>query len=59
MKVIALKQHSPDGSKHYQPGDVYELSESSARILAAMGFVRIESEAQKRIYKRRDMKAER
>lgn len=61
MKVIAIKQGRPTGTlSNYKIGDVYEVTESTARLLEAMGWAKPETEMRpsKRTYKRRDMKAE-
>jgi hypothetical protein len=61
VRVVALTDHSPDGSNRYRKGDVYVLSESSARLLVKLNMVRIEeddSAKAKGRYNRRDMRAE-
>lgn len=64
VKVIALKPHSPDGVHKYKTGDVYSISEQSARLLIWTGRVKIykseesEESPPKRVYKRRDMQPE-
>lgn len=47
MIVVALKPHSPDGSKSYQTDEEYEIDPPSAETLIAFGLVR-----------RRDLNAE-
>jgi hypothetical protein len=59
VKVIAVKSHTPDGSKRYKVGAVYEVSERAAKTLLAYGLVKMAPEdAPRREYHRRDMKAE-
>lgn len=61
IKVVTIKPHNPDGSHHYKVGDVYTVTEHSARVLIAHGLVVIEKETEpeeKKRYKRRDLRAE-
>lgn len=62
VKVVALKNHSPDAARRYRAGDVYELTEKSARFMVALGFVRLADnspeDTSRRTYKRRDLQAE-
>jgi nucleoside diphosphate kinase len=59
VNVVALISHSPDGSRRYKRGEVYQISEASARRLVAAKMVRLESEPEdKKRYKRKDMRAE-
>lgn len=59
IHVVALVSHSPDGIRRYKRGDVYPISEASARRLVAAKMVRLEEpDEPKRRYKRRDLRAE-
>lgn len=61
VKVVTIKPHNPDGSHHYAVGDVYTVTERTAKVLLAVGFVTLESEPEgdkKTRYKRRDLRAE-
>lgn len=65
MKLIALKEHTPDGSNRYKVGQRFEISAASARLLIALNLAKLDVEDDKReddkrshLYKRRDMKAE-
>lgn len=72
VTVIALKPHSPDGNTRYKTGDRYRISDSAAKVLCAMHYVRIEDTTEtprsspptktetkeRKKYERRDMRAE-
>jgi hypothetical protein len=60
VRVVALTDHTPDGSREYKAGDVYVISESSARLLVKLKLVRIEEDSPsvKGRYNRRDLRAE-
>ncbi len=40
IKLIALKDHNPDGVNRYRRGDIYEMTAPSARLLIALKFAR-------------------
>lgn len=59
INVVALMSHTPDGIRRYQRGEVYQITERSARRLVAAKMVRLESEPdEKKRYKRKDLRAE-
>lgn len=62
IKVIALRDHSPNGSDKYKKGQTYEISESAAKILVATHCVKyatVETEPKKKNeYRTRRMTAE-
>lgn len=61
VKLIALRDFSPDGSRKLKTGERFTMTESSARLLIALNRARLDEEPvteTKRTYKRRDMVAE-
>lgn len=64
MKLIALRDFTPDGSLKLKKGDTFEMSETSGRFLIATHRARVdgselaELEPKVKAYKRRDMRAE-
>ena len=62
VRLVALKSHTPDGTHRYKPGDTYELSAKSARLVIATKMAKLaepeEPKKNRREYKRRDLKAE-
>lgn len=66
MKLIALKEHTPDGSRHLKVGEEFEISVSSANFLIATGRAKLaddetveatEEPKKKGRYNRRDVRA--
>lgn len=74
MKLIALKEHTPDGTNRYKKGQRFEMSAAAARVLIALKLAapdvetlsttaveakRTEDDSKRaHLYKRRDLKAE-
>lgn len=63
MKLIAVKDHTPDGSRKLKAGEPFEISDGAAKLLVASGLAKYAEEAPqqpkaKGSYKRRDMTAE-
>lgn len=60
IKLIALKDHSPDGARQVKRGEVFEISATAAPILIATKRAEFVDKPKKSsgTYKRRDMRAE-
>lgn len=66
MKLIALKDHTPDGVRHLKVGEKFDISVSAGNFLIATGRARPDDEEivestdepqKKGRYNRRDMRA--